>query len=64
MKLEPWDGEIFTVALMPEGRFAAMAANFGPKPLGFVQFQMDQTGKFDHFSFSIEDGQAYLFQRE
>jgi hypothetical protein len=41
-----------------------MAANLGPKPLGFVQFQMDQTGKLDRFSFVIEDGQEYLFQRQ
>ena len=64
MKLAPWDGEIFTVALAPEGRFAAMAANFGPKPLGFVQFQADLTGTFDQFSFTVEDGQTYLFTRE
>jgi CubicO group peptidase (beta-lactamase class C family) len=64
LKLSPWDGEIFTVSLVPEGRFAAMAANFGPKPLGFVQFQMDLTGKFDQFTFTVEDGQAYLFERE
>ena len=41
-----------------------MAANFGPKPLGFVQFQADLTGEFDQFSFTIEDGQTYLFKRE
>jgi len=50
--------------LAPEGRFAAVAANLGPKPLGFVQFQMGQTGKLDLFRFVIEDGQEYLFQRE
>jgi CubicO group peptidase (beta-lactamase class C family) len=64
MRLEPWDGEIFTATLAPEGRFAAVAANLGPKPLGFVQFQMGQTGKLDRFSFVIEDGQEYLFQHQ
>jgi CubicO group peptidase (beta-lactamase class C family) len=64
MKLEPWDGEIFAAKLVPEGRFAAISANIGPKPLGFVQFQMDQTGKLNLIRFAIEDGQAYLFQRE
>jgi len=48
----------------PEGRFAAVAANLGPKPLGFVQFQVGQTGKLDLFRFVIEDGQEYLLQRE
>jgi len=64
LRLAPWDAETFTVALTPEGRFAAMAANFGPKPLGFVQFQADLTGKFGQFSFTVEDGQSYLFTRE
>ena len=64
LKLDPWNGEIFTAALVPEGRFVAVAANLGPKPLGFVQFQMDQAGKLNLLEFTIEDGQAYLFKRE
>jgi len=64
LRLAPWDGETFTVALVPEGRFAAMAATFGPKPLGFVRFQAGIGGSFDRFSFTVEDGQAYPFTRE
>ena len=38
LKLEPWDGDIFTARLAPTGRFAPVAENCGPLPLGFVQF--------------------------
>lgn len=64
LMLTPWDGETFTVSLVPEGRFVAMADNFGPKPLGFVEFEAGPTGTFDRFSFTIEDGQVYPFTRE
>jgi CubicO group peptidase (beta-lactamase class C family) len=64
LRLTPWDGETFTASLASEGRFAAMAANFGSKPLGFVQFPAGRTGTFDNFDFTIEDGQSYPFTRE
>ena len=64
IKLAPWDGSIFTAVLLPEGRFAAMAANLGPQPLGFVQFQIDTDGKLNVFKFSMEDGQAFEFRRQ
>ena len=50
LKLDPWDGDIFTVELVSEGRFAATAAKSLPKPFGFTQFQIDEAGKLDHFS--------------
>jgi hypothetical protein len=59
LKLEPWDGEIFTAALAPRGRFAAVTEDLGPLPQGFVQFQMDQEAKLNLLRFSSEDGQAY-----
>ena len=60
--LEPWDGGIFTVRLAPNGRLAAMAANNGPRPIGFVQFQIDNEGKRNVLRFSSEE-QSYEFHR-
>jgi CubicO group peptidase (beta-lactamase class C family) len=64
LKLEAWDGDIFTARLVPNGRFAPIAANLGPRPSGFVQFQMDKDGKLNLLRLSLEDGQAYEFRRQ
>lgn len=64
LKLDPWDGDIFTATLMPIGRFAAVAENQGPLPIGFVQFQIDKDGKLNLLRLSLDDGQAYEFRRE
>jgi len=64
LKLEAWDGDIFTARLVPNGRFAAIAANLGPRPSGFVQFQMDKDGKLNLLRLSLDDGQAYEFRRQ
>ncbi len=64
LKLEPWDGDVFTARLMPSGRFAALAEDFGPHPNGFVQFQIDKEAKLNLLRFSLDDGQAYVFTRE
>lgn len=64
LKLTPWDGDIFTASLLPEGRFAAVNAMSGPAPSGFVQFQIDQQAKLNHLRLSFDDGQAYVFQRQ
>jgi CubicO group peptidase (beta-lactamase class C family) len=64
LKLEPWDGDIFTATLAPNGRFASVAANMGPRPSGFVQFQMDKTGKLNLLRLAFDDGQSYEFRRE
>jgi len=50
--------------LVPEGRFAAIAANLGPGPLGFVQYQIGGAGKLDLLHFWMADGQAYDFRRQ
>src|SRR5262249_24226797 len=42
LKLEPWDGDIFTAKLLPLGRFAAVAKSLGPLPNAFIQFQIDK----------------------
>jgi CubicO group peptidase (beta-lactamase class C family) len=68
LKFEPWDGDVFTVSLVPKGRIAAVAANLGPQPVGFAQFQIDPKGKLNLLRLSIEDyrvaNQSYLFERE
>jgi CubicO group peptidase (beta-lactamase class C family) len=64
LKLTPWDGDIFTAGLLPEGRYAAVAALNGPLPNGFVQFQIDKEAKLNRLRLSFDDGQAYMFRRE
>ena len=63
-KLAPWDGDVFTAQLAPNGRSAAVAQNLGPEPSGFVQFQMDKAGKLNLLRLSFEESQAYEFRRE
>jgi CubicO group peptidase (beta-lactamase class C family) len=64
LTLDPWDGEVFTATLLPIGRFAAVAANLGPLPTGFVQFQIDKNARLNRLLLSLDDGQAYEFTRE
>jgi CubicO group peptidase (beta-lactamase class C family) len=64
LKLEPWNGDVFTATLVPTGQFAALVANSGPSPAGFVQFQADKTAKLDVLHLLLADSQAYDFQRQ
>jgi CubicO group peptidase (beta-lactamase class C family) len=64
LKLEPWDGGVFTARLMPLGRFATVAEDLGPLPMGFVQPQIDKEGRLNVLRLSFDDGQAYEFVRE
>ena len=64
LALEPWDGEVFTVRLLPTGRFAAMVANTGDEPGGFAQFEADKDGKLAVLRITFSDGQAYGFRRD
>ena len=64
LRLEPWNGTVYTATLVPEGDFAAMAANMGPLPFGFAQFQIDKDGKPTILRLTFVDGQAYDFRRE
>src|SRR5262245_29425941 len=64
LRLEPWDGEIFAVRLVPSGRFAAVAKNLGDEPNGFAQFQADAVGTLNVLCVTLEDGQPYEFRRE
>ena len=62
LALEPFDGDVFTVRLLPEGRFAPIVATSGDQPAGFAQFQMDAKGRLDSLRL-ILDEQPYLFDR-
>ena len=59
----PWDGGVFTAQLMAEGRLKDIALNLGPAPNAFVQYQIGDDGRLDQLKLSMEDGQAYLFER-
>jgi CubicO group peptidase (beta-lactamase class C family) len=63
-RLDPWDGDIFAVRVIPNGRFAAMAKNLGDEPNGLAQFQADAAGKPAVLRITLDDGQAYDFRRE
>ncbi len=55
---------LFDVTLRPEGRFAAVADNIGPSPIGFAEFQVDASGAYDRLQISLPDnGQSYSFTR-
>jgi CubicO group peptidase (beta-lactamase class C family) len=67
LRLDAWDGGVYTATLVPEGRFAAIAANLGPLPSAFAQFQSDKDGKpaILRLTFlTFTSGQAYDFKRE
>jgi hypothetical protein len=64
LKLEPWDGDVFTARVVPSGRFVALAENFGPRPSAFAQLQIDKEGRLNLLRLSFEDGQAYEFRRD
>ncbi len=64
LRLDPWDGSVFTATYVPAGRFAAMASSLGPSPLGFVQPQIDKDGRQNVLRLTFSDGQSYDFARQ
>ena len=66
LRFAPWDGDVFAVSLIAEGRFAAVAAGaFGGGPFAFGQFQADAAGKPNRLTLTAaEGGQAYAFVRK
>ena len=64
LRLDPWNGAIYTATLAPEEKFAAIVANLGPLPIAFAQFQNDKDGKPNTLRLTLSDGQAYDFKRE
>jgi len=63
LKLEPWDGSVFTATLMATGPFGPVV-DLDYMTKGSAQFQMDKDGKLNLLRLSTEDGQAYEFRRE
>jgi CubicO group peptidase (beta-lactamase class C family) len=63
LRLEPFDGDVFTLRLVPEGRFAGIAATLGDKPLGFADFAAGGRGRLTRLR-TIIDGQAYLWRKK
>jgi Domain of unknown function (DUF3471) len=64
LRLDPWNGAVYTATLAPEEKFAAMAANLGPLPIAFAQFQNDKDGNPITLRLTFSDGQAYDFKRQ
>jgi CubicO group peptidase (beta-lactamase class C family) len=62
LKLEPFDGDRFTMRLQPTPDFAALAENLQPFPLGFAQFEA-KDGR-NRFSLQFEDGPPYEFDQK
>ena len=63
LAFEPWNGEVLLVSLVPEGRFAPIAANLGPFPAGFATFALGPDGKVTGFRLALDEapGQTYAF---
>ena len=57
-------GGVYTATLIPDAKFAAIAANLGPLPVAFAQFQNDKDAKPSILRLTFSDGQAYDFKRE
>ena len=65
LRLDPWDGDIFTLSLVPVGVLEAISANVGPGPMAFAQFQTDTSGKPNLLEVAFtENGQTFLFTRQ
>jgi CubicO group peptidase (beta-lactamase class C family) len=64
LRLDAWNGGVYTATLVPEGRFAGVAANLGRLPSAFAQFQNDKDGKPTTLRLTFAKGQAYDFKRE
>jgi len=64
LRLDPWNGAVYTATLAPEEKFAATVANLGPLPIAFAQFQNDKDGKPNTLRLTLSDGQAYDFKRD
>jgi CubicO group peptidase (beta-lactamase class C family) len=62
LALDPFDGDVFTVSLLPVEGFADAVAMNGDLPLGFAQFLMDQNGRLGSLRL-ILDEQPYLMDK-
>ncbi len=64
LRLDPWNGAVYAATLVPDAKFAAIAANLGPLPIAFAQFQSDKNGKPTVLRLTFSDGQVCEFKRE
>ncbi|MGA7485314.1 MAG: serine hydrolase [Xanthobacteraceae bacterium] len=64
LALDPWDGDVFILRLLPRGRFAPIVANLGDEPNGFAQFAIDNKGELGLLRLTFDDGQSYELRRE
>jgi CubicO group peptidase (beta-lactamase class C family) len=64
LRLDPWNGAVYTATLVADAKFAAMAANLGPLPRAFAQFHSDENGEPTVLRLIFANGQAYDFRRE
>jgi CubicO group peptidase (beta-lactamase class C family) len=62
LALDPFDGDVFTVSLLPTNGFADAAAMEGDLPIGFAQFQMDEKGRLGALRL-ILDEQPFLMDK-
>ncbi|HTV43764.1 MAG TPA: serine hydrolase [Stellaceae bacterium] len=61
-RLEPYDGAVFSVHLVPEGRFAALDRSLGDTPFGFAAFVPDARARLSRLRLIVE-GQSYFWAR-
>lgn len=61
--LTPFDGARFTFRLVPEGRFAPIAAAQGETPMGFAGFEADSDAHLSRLRLWAENGQAFLLTK-
>lgn len=64
LALEPFDGAVFTVRLVGEGRFRAVAEMTGDEPIGFMAFEPDADGALTRLSWLYDAYQTYRFRRQ
>jgi CubicO group peptidase (beta-lactamase class C family) len=62
LRLEPWDGELFQVRLLPTGPFKAIVDSQGGL-FGYARFHVEPDGKLNAWEFTIENGQSFEFRR-
>lgn len=64
LALEPFDGAVYIVRLVGEGRFRAVTDMGGDEPLGFLAFEPDADGRLTQLAWLYEPHQTYRFRRK
>jgi CubicO group peptidase (beta-lactamase class C family) len=63
LALEPFDGDVFTVRLLPANGFEGAVALGGDQPAGFAQFLMDEKGRLGSLRLVLDE-QPFLLDRQ